>query len=92
VVFMNLGEFAVPEPLGAAGAGSGLGLLVTGGYDTLIGLAGGRPVWTRALARLEVDRMNAGTGAAGYAPDPGSYAGDLLEVLLCEGDASLETG
>ncbi len=92
VVFTDLVQVPVPEPLGAAGAERGLCLLVAGGRDMLIGLAGGRPVGTRALASLQVDVVNAGAAAARHTPDPRCDSRYLLETLFCEGDTSLEAG
>jgi hypothetical protein len=60
----------------------------------LIDLAGGGPVGTRAQAGLQVHAVNSSASAAAArdAPDPRSYAVNLLEALLGKGDASLEAG
>ncbi len=89
---LDLDELTVAEPGAAPGTQASLSLDVTGGRNMLVSLAGGRPVGTGALAGLEVYRVNASAAAARDAPDVGRYAGDLLEVLLREGEASLEAG
>src|SRR4051794_8821566 len=82
----------MPKALGAAGALGRLRLDVSGGVLMFTPLVFGHAVGARALARLQVAGVDADTCTGRHAPDVGSYAGYLLEVLLSESDAALEAG
>lgn len=91
-VLLNLVELPMPEPVAAGGAGSAPSLDEPGRHEVFALLALRRPIGARALGGPEVYGVDASAGAAGDAPDPGSYASDLLEVLLSKGDPSGEAG